>query len=697
MPGTSPGTGEGDHQQAYSVFGALQRYTPPAAGITTPQTLFTPGPDQFEVAGMSLPDGRNVDLQYSVGRLETAQIALGTITRSFDPATGQLSELSMPQRSGTAQQLQFGYDGDIPLRETWTGPVNGTVEAQLNPADDLRLQEIVITSEALGSSKASRVIPTFSEDGLLEHVVVQGATPTNRRGLTLTRDAALGHIQSILVAGSPVRTEISGLTRYGEIDQVTHSWPRGSLKFDFDYDALGRISRRTENDTAWDYHYDARGRLVDVFEQGQTEPTYHYEYDANSNRIAWTDFSGSCDTPNCTNYDDQDRLLQYGDVTYAYNDFGQLIARIEADTETTHYEYDELGNLRHVTLPNGDEIDYIIDGRGRRVARNVNGVRDRGWLYGDALNPLAELDDHGDLTKVFVYASQPHVPDLVVTPTDTYRVITDQVGSVRYVLNTRRGIVAQRFEYDPFGNIIDAEGDPTLQPFRFAGGLYDDATGLLRFGARDYDPEVGRWTAKDPALFGGGQTNLYGYAFNDPINYADISGEVPIPLIVFAIGLALVLPSDSGSDPNGDPTGFFAVCAGPAIDAAVGFAIGRLFGSSAGGAAASGGGAKALRSQYVQTADELGQLAQRLRGRGMSAEEVVRTVSPMRNELKLNIRAQGSWLAARAADARNLLRYGNRAGPSADDLFRRYASWDAALQAISRTHPTLNHILGVGQ
>ena len=254
--------------------------------------------------------------------------------------------------------------------------------------------------------------------------------------------------------------------------------------------------------------------------------------------------------------------------------------------------HDELGNLRHVILPNGDEIDYIIDGRGRRVARNVNAVRDRGWLYGDALNPLAELDDHGDLTKVFVYASQPHVPDLVVTPTDTYRVITDQIGSVRYVLNTRRGIVAQRFEYDPFGNIIDAEGDPTLQPFRFAGGLYDDATGLLRFGARDYDPQVGRWTAKDPALFGGGQTNLYGYAFNDPINYADISGEVPIPLIVFAIGLALVLPSDSGSDPNGDPTGFFAVCAGPAIDAAVGFAISKLFSRAAG--AASGGGARSI-------------------------------------------------------------------------------------------------------
>jgi hypothetical protein len=46
----------------------------------------------------------------------------------------------------------------------------------------------------------------------------------------------------------------------------------------------------------------------------------------------------------------------------------------------------------------------------------------------------------------------------------------------------------------------------------------------VRFGARDYDPETGRWTAKDPILFGGGDTNLYGYVLNDPVNFTDRSG-----------------------------------------------------------------------------------------------------------------------------------------------------------------------------
>lgn len=41
---------------------------------------------------------------------------------------------------------------------------------------------------------------------------------------------------------------------------------------------------------------------------------------------------------------------------------------------------------------------------------------------------------------------------------------------------------------------------------------------------RHYDPETGRWTSKDPILFDGGDTNLYGYVLNDPINFVDDQG-----------------------------------------------------------------------------------------------------------------------------------------------------------------------------
>ncbi|MCK5344490.1 MAG: RHS repeat-associated core domain-containing protein, partial [Candidatus Heimdallarchaeota archaeon] len=61
-------------------------------------------------------------------------------------------------------------------------------------------------------------------------------------------------------------------------------------------------------------------------------------------------------------------------------------------------------------------------------------------------------------------------------------------------------------------------------PFGFAGGLHDLDTGLVRFGYRDYDPDIGRWTAKDPILFAGGDTDLFGYCLNDPINLIDPLG-----------------------------------------------------------------------------------------------------------------------------------------------------------------------------
>ncbi|GAB6044372.1 hypothetical protein JCM17961_50620 [Endothiovibrio diazotrophicus] len=79
-------------------------------------------------------------------------------------------------------------------------------------------------------------------------------------------------------------------------------------------------------------------------------------------------------------------------------------------------------------------------------------------------------------------------------------------------------------EYDEFGRVIE-DSNPGFQPFGFAGGVWDRDTGLVRFGARDYDPETGRWTAKDPIRFKGGDSNLYSYALSNPINFVNANGK----------------------------------------------------------------------------------------------------------------------------------------------------------------------------
>jgi RHS repeat-associated protein len=72
--------------------------------------------------------------------------------------------------------------------------------------------------------------------------------------------------------------------------------------------------------------------------------------------------------------------------------------------------------------------------------------------------------------------------------------------------------------------VVLEDSNPGFQPFGFAGGLYDPDTKLVRFGARDYDANAGRWTTKDPLGFASGESNVYSYVEGDPVNLIDPSG-----------------------------------------------------------------------------------------------------------------------------------------------------------------------------
>ncbi len=121
------------------------------------------------------------------------------------------------------------------------------------------------------------------------------------------------------------------------------------------------------------------------------------------------------------------------------------------------------------------------------------------------------------------YGERPNVPEAMVRDGRLYRILTDHLGSLRAVVDASDGTVAQRMDHDAWGNVL-ADTNPGFVPFGFADGLYDTATGLVRFGARDYDPEVGRWTAKDPIGFRGGDSDLYGYANSIPSGRLDPRG-----------------------------------------------------------------------------------------------------------------------------------------------------------------------------
>jgi RHS repeat-associated protein len=135
------------------------------------------------------------------------------------------------------------------------------------------------------------------------------------------------------------------------------------------------------------------------------------------------------------------------------------------------------------------------------------------------------------------------VPDYLTSASGTFRILSDHLGSPRLIVNTSTGATVEEIDYDDFGNITN-DTSPGLTPFGFAGGIYDKDTGLLRFGKRDYDPNTGRWTSKDPVQFAGG-LNLYAYSQDDPVNLVDPAGTgvISSPLVCYAAAAACGLHS----------------------------------------------------------------------------------------------------------------------------------------------------------
>jgi RHS repeat-associated protein len=315
---------------------------------------------------------------------------------------------------------------------------------------------------------------------------------------------------------------------YGELARQTATFggsPLVDIVYDeagFERDALGRIVRKTETilgvTKVYEYRYDALRRLDQVKIDGVVDE--EFTYDANGNRL--TAYKAGQGTVTAT-YDDQDRLLTYGTYVFTYTGNGELETKTNtANGDEWLFEYDALGNLVSVGLPNGDFVEYLVDGRGRRVGKKKNGVLLKQWIYRDTLNPVAELDGVGNLVSVFVNG-RPNVPDYVQRGGKTYRVLADHLGSPRYIVNVANsGDVPFKGNYTAFGEATGIGLD--WLPFGFGGGRFDPDVGLVRFGLRDYEPATGRWIAKDPIRFTGSGGNLYSYVAGDPVNSLDLLG-----------------------------------------------------------------------------------------------------------------------------------------------------------------------------
>ncbi|MFO1418836.1 MAG: PKD domain-containing protein [Methylotetracoccus sp.] len=470
--------------------GSIQEYAPP--------TIADGGTTRFEydkdggLTRITRPEGDVLDLAYdNAGRLSTLTTPDSEYGYRYDANTGRLVGVV----NADDASIELGYQGALITRIGWVGAISGTVAYRYD--NDFRVSTISVNG-------ADPIAYRYDADGLL----------IKAGDLVLTRSVENGSLQSTTLGAVAETLTHDG---FGDVSDIRAVYGETEiLSLHYRRDASGRIVGRSETigttTSVFDYEYDSADHLSAVSQDGRLVESFRY--DDNGNRL---ELGGATAV-----YDEQDRLIEGAGIEFRYNKSGQLESRTEGNA-ITRYRYDALGNLRQVSLPNGRHIEYLIDTGNRRVGRKVDGALTQRFLYEDSLRPAAEFDGEGTLIARYVYATHPNVPDYIVKGGRTYHLITDHLGSPRLVVAIDDGTVIQRIDYDVWGKVT-RDTNPGFQPFGFAGGLYDQDTGLVRFGARDYDPRIGRWTAKDPILFEGGSGNIYGYVGNDPLQRTDPTG-----------------------------------------------------------------------------------------------------------------------------------------------------------------------------
>ncbi|MBZ5550264.1 MAG: hypothetical protein LAO22_20285 [Acidobacteriia bacterium] len=485
--------GSSSHSFAFSGVNLPTSYTPPVVtggGATT----YTFSPDR-ELTKMTRPDGQVVNYNYDAAvRLSSVVSPTATLNFGYNSTTGNLATASV---SG-GEAIAYTYNGSLPTGSTWTGTVAGSVGRSYN-------NNFWVSTESIDGGNS--IAFTFDKDGLVKKA---GA-------ITVKHNA-----KTALYTGGTLGGAIDSIAYSIYAEPTAHTTKFGTTvlyKANYTRDNIGRITKLKDTiggvATTYTYTYDSAGRLTTV--KKGTATIASYSYDSNSNRLSVTTPSGTVSAT----YDAQDRLLTYGNASYTYTANGELATKT-VGSQVTSYQYDVLGNLTAVTLPDGTQITYIIDAENHRVGKKINGALVAGFLY-DGNNLVAQLDANNQIVSQFVYGSGLSSPDYMVTGGVTYRIFPDQLGSPRLLVNSGTGQIIERIDYDEFGNVL-SDTNPGFQPFGFAGGLYDQDSKLVRFGERDYDASTGRWTAKDPIRFAGGNPNLYGYVLNDPVNRVDPIG-----------------------------------------------------------------------------------------------------------------------------------------------------------------------------
>lgn len=492
------------HSFSYTPDNLIAAYYPPSVGGSSNATYWSYlSPEKLHT--ITFADGVVERFDYDeAGRLAAHAYPGGGEVYQYGGPMGGAMLTGIHSSNGVS--LSYTYDGSIMLEEIWSGPVTGSVSRRYD--NNLWVTNLLVNGTEIATFE-------YDADGL----------PSRVGPLQVFHDEINGLVTGTVFG---LVTDASAYNNFGELTRYRVDIGSSNLyEAAFQRDGLGRVTNEIIQMDGTSitniYAYDAQSRYLRVTTNGTTRQ-WLFDADGNITNVVHDGYSIAT-----ASYDAEDRIERWQTNTYRFTARGTL-ATAEVDTVTTVFDYDARSALLGLTRSSGSitNLSYLIDGKGRRIARTANGVRTHGYLYSDTIHPVAILNPDNSIAATLIYQPLASTPSFMTAGTNLYRIISDRLGSPLYVIDSATGVIVQRQTYDVWGRVT-SDSSPLFQPLGFAGGLYDPASGLVRFGARDYDSSVGRWTTKDPLLSHKTSMNLYRYCNNDPVNRIDAMGLADYP------------------------------------------------------------------------------------------------------------------------------------------------------------------------
>ena len=289
----------------------------------------------------------------------------------------------------------------------------------------------------------------------------------------------------------------------------------------------------------------ARGVLSDTNSDGILDTvaspsrTQAWDLDAMGN---WQSLSTN-GTGQSRTHNAQNQVTGVGSATLAFDANGSMTT----DETGQQFVYDAWNRIVKVLSPSSvTKVEYAYDALSRRVEADSASMGTTHFYYSTGWQLLEERDGGTSASDVdlqyfwsidYVDALTARLDYTSGTLTTTRYALHDAQWNVTAVGTTSSG-VQSRYVYDPYGTytqLTSSWGISGTRPPResihlFQGGLRDYDTGLYHFRNRDYSPTLGRWTRNDPIGFEAGDTNLYRYVGNGPVNGVDPWGLFKEPL-----------------------------------------------------------------------------------------------------------------------------------------------------------------------